>query len=323
MAKSAQAASAQAGWRWPTANTSSFMRAAWARRRCAAQPSCAPRPCARPACPPPPCARSRAAPPHAAWPGGGAAGALLLRRRLLGRRQVARRHRGFGRMGWLLRGLDQAGALGLAELHLHRLAAPDLLEVVVLADGRLHDVHHRGAAVDDDPLAVFLALGAQHLHAARTHRIAHAGGQGLGLPVAGAGGDDHALEQRRQVLGVEDDDVLGLHVFQPIDDGALQFADVHSAPGSAPVEAVLINIECHRGWHQCGDVQRRRPRAARMSVAEMSIGGSGSATLGAARTRASASAGSPGRCATASVTRCSSSSTAVPGVQVARTGPGR
>jgi hypothetical protein len=38
--------------------------------------------------------------------------------------------------------------------------------VVVLADGRLHDVRHGGAAVDDDPLAVVLALGAQHLHAA-------------------------------------------------------------------------------------------------------------------------------------------------------------
>ena len=46
-------------------------------------------------------------------------------------------------------------------------------------------------------------------------------------------GDDHALEQRRQVLGVEDDDVLRLHVFEAIDDGALQLADVHSAPGVA------------------------------------------------------------------------------------------
>jgi hypothetical protein len=29
------------------------------------------------------------------------------------------------------------------------------------------------------------------------------------------------------MLGVEDLDVLGLDVFQAIDDGALQFADVH------------------------------------------------------------------------------------------------
>ena len=46
-----------------------------------------------------------------------------------------------------------------------------------------------------------------------------------------ARGHDHALEQRRQVLGVEDRDVLGLDVFETVDDGALQFADVHSVPG--------------------------------------------------------------------------------------------
>ena len=49
----------------------------------------------------------------------------------------------------------------------------------------------------------------------------------LVLAVARAGGDDHALEQRGQVLGVEHLDGLGLDVFQTIDDGALQFADVH------------------------------------------------------------------------------------------------
>jgi hypothetical protein len=32
------------------------------------------------------------------------------------------------------------------------------------------------------------------------------------------------------VFGVEDHDVLGLHIFESIDDGALQLADVHSAP---------------------------------------------------------------------------------------------
>jgi hypothetical protein len=50
------------------------------------------------------------------------------------------------------------------------------------------------------------------------------------VPVAGARGDDHALEQRRQVLGVEDHDVLAFDVLQTLDDGGLQLADVHSAP---------------------------------------------------------------------------------------------
>jgi hypothetical protein len=90
-------------------------------------------------------------------------------------------------------------------------------------------VGHGGAAVDDDPFAVVAALGRQHRKARRLHRFTHARGQGLGLAVAGAGGDDHPLEQRREMLGVEDQDVLGLDVFQAIDDGPLQFANVHSA----------------------------------------------------------------------------------------------
>jgi hypothetical protein len=89
-------------------------------------------------------------------------------------------------------------------------------------------VRDRRAAVDDDPLAVLFALDAQHAHPLGLHRVAHARGQRLGLPVALAGRDDHALEQRREVLGVEDLDVLGLDVFETVDDGALEFANVHS-----------------------------------------------------------------------------------------------
>ena len=52
----------------------------------------------------------------------------------------------------------------------------------------------------------------------------------------GARRDDHALEQRREVFGIQDGDVLRLDVFQAIDDGALQLADVHSTPGAGSVE---------------------------------------------------------------------------------------
>jgi hypothetical protein len=96
----------------------------------------------------------------------------------------------------LLGRLDQPHRPFGAELHPHRFAAPDFLEVVVLTDRGLHDVHHRGAAVDDDPFAVFLALGAHHLQAARAHVVSHTRCQRLGLAVAGARGDDHPLEQR-------------------------------------------------------------------------------------------------------------------------------
>ena len=86
---------------------------------------------------------------------------------------------------------------------------------------------HRGATVHDDPFAVVLTLGAQDSKTRRLHRIADAGGQGLGLSVAGARSDDDPLKQWRQVFGIEDTDVLGLDVLETVDDGALQLADVH------------------------------------------------------------------------------------------------
>ena len=92
---------------------------------------------------------------------------------------------------------------------------------------------HRRAAVDDDPFGVVLALHARLGKAGFAHLVAHAGGQGLGLAVGAAGGDDHALEQRRQVFGVEHADVLGLDVFQAIDDGALEFQQVFLGGGFA------------------------------------------------------------------------------------------
>ena len=56
-------------------------------------------------------------------------------------------------------------------------------------------------------------------------------GQGLGLPVGGARRDDHALEQGREVLGVENLDVLRFDVFQAVDDGSLEFLGVFSCGG--------------------------------------------------------------------------------------------
>ena len=119
----------------------------------------------------------------------------------------------------------------------------------------------------------------EHRHAARLHRIAHARCQRLGLPVAGARRDDHALEQRRQVLGVEDDDVLGLHVFQAIDDGALQLADVHSARWRPLlVKAVQVNIARDRGRHQIGDRLAAADRWRGCRSTRSSIIGSGNSS---------------------------------------------
>ena len=112
--------------------------------------------------------------------------------------------------------------------------------MVVLADGRLHDVRHRSAAVHDDPFAVFFALDARLAETGFTHGVAHAGGQRLGLAVGGTRSDDHALEQRGDVLGVKNLNVLRLHVFQTIDDGPLKLLNVFGCAGGGVGHAVLL-----------------------------------------------------------------------------------
>ena len=92
-------------------------------------------------------------------------------------------------------------------------------------------MHHGGAAIDNDPFTVFLTLGARFGKTGFAHGIAHAGRQGLGLAIRAAGGNNHALEQRREMLGVEHLNVLRLDVFQPINDGPLEFGDVFFGGG--------------------------------------------------------------------------------------------
>ena len=86
-----------------------------------------------------------------------------------------------------------------------------------------------GAAVHNDPFAVFLAFDAWLGKTGLTNGIAHAGGQRLGLAVGGSRGHDDALEQRGDVLRVKHLDVLGFYIFQPVNDGALQFLDIFFA----------------------------------------------------------------------------------------------
>src|SRR2546421_13113318 len=50
-----------------------------------------------------------------------------------------------------------AGRLG-GRLEAHRLAAPDLLEIVEVPRRRMHDVDHHVAEIHQDPFAVRLAL---------------------------------------------------------------------------------------------------------------------------------------------------------------------
>lgn len=168
------------------------------------------------------------------------------------------RHLGGQLLGSQLSGLG----LGCTQLHAHRCLAPDFFQAVVLANGGLHDVADGRAAVHDDPFAVLLTFLAGHGKACFLDGFAHAGGQRLGLAVGGTGGHDHALEQRGQRFGVEHLDVVGLDVFETVNNGSLEFGDValgcgirfggggHQAMGSVNDG---INIACaaprpYQGW---------------------------------------------------------------------------
>ena len=70
-----------------------------------------------------------------------------------------------------------------AQLQLDRFVAPEFFQVVVLANGRLHDVGYSRTAVDDDPFAIFFAFNTRFGESGITYRIPHAGGEGFGLAV--------------------------------------------------------------------------------------------------------------------------------------------
>jgi len=103
--------------------------------------------------------------------------------------------------------------------------------MVVLSDGLLHDVNHGRTAVDNDPFAVVLPFQAGFGQTCFTHLVAHTAGEGLGLPIRSACGNDDALKQGRQVFSVKYRDVLCLHIFERINDNALEFLNVFLSGG--------------------------------------------------------------------------------------------
>src|SRR6185503_1160372 len=99
------------------------------------------------------------------------------------------------------------GTIGLAGapwrgglLEPHFLAAPDFLEVVVAAHARVHHVHDDVAQVGERP---YLTRGI-------------------------AACDHDALEDRRKLRDVVDDDVATFHVLECLDDRALLLTNVHT-----------------------------------------------------------------------------------------------
>src|SRR6185503_97378 len=109
----------------------------------------------------------------------------------------------------------------------HRLAAPDFLEIVELAHRGMHDVHDHVAEVDEYPVAHVLALYSVHARAELADPFLHPVCQRSDLPIGVAARNHHALEHRGHARGVVDDDVAALHVLERFDHGALLGADIH------------------------------------------------------------------------------------------------
>ncbi|MPN13049.1 hypothetical protein SDC9_160369 [bioreactor metagenome] len=106
---------------------------------------------------------------------------------------------------------------------------PELLEVVVAAYRRLHDMDDQIADIDQHPFPGVLAFDRDDFAAGLAHLLLNVAGQRLDLAVGVAGGDDQAIEQRGQLGGVDDFNILALDVFEGVDDDFLQLADVHQA----------------------------------------------------------------------------------------------
>ena len=72
---------------------------------------------------------------------------------------------------------------GLRQLRSGRLRlAPQFLEVVIIADGGLHDMHQHFAQIHQNPLAAFLAFSAMDFFATLLELDHHVVGKRLGLP---------------------------------------------------------------------------------------------------------------------------------------------
>src|SRR6185503_785075 len=112
---------------------------------------------------------------------------------------------------------------------LHFLAAPEFLQVVVAAHGRVHHVDDNVAQVHQHPFAVAPAFDAHHFRAQRLELFLHVGGERVHLAVGVAARDHHALEIGGLRGDVEHHDVAALDVFQRFDHGSLLNAYVHQA----------------------------------------------------------------------------------------------
>src|SRR5438105_12814184 len=73
----------------------------------------------------------------------------------------------------------------------------------------MEDVHHEVDVVEKDPSPRLVAFHVPRLQSARAHSLVHGVGDGAGLDLGLAGGEDEVVAHAVQLAKIEDHDVFG------------------------------------------------------------------------------------------------------------------
>ena len=92
-------------------------------------------------------------------------------------------------------------------------------------------MHNNVAKIHQHPFARILAFRADDFATGFLDLLIHIARQRLDLTVRIAAGNDDAQEQRRQLGGIENLDVLALDFLERGDDDSLQLPNVHGMSG--------------------------------------------------------------------------------------------
>src|SRR6059036_2984355 len=105
--------------------------------------------------------------------------------------------------------------------------APQLLEIVVRAHRRLHDVQDDVAEIEQHPVAAVLPFHPVDAAACRFRLFLDVARQRLQLAGGVRARDDHAVEHRGEMGHVEDLDLARLDVPERSERGLLELAKIH------------------------------------------------------------------------------------------------
>ena len=134
----------------------------------------------------------------------------------------------------------------------HGTRVPQPLQAVELAYAGQHHVHDDVLQIDQHPLPLALALGAERPESIPLGLLDHVLRDGAHMPVGGAGSDDQGVGDISQAAHVQYLDVHGFHVFEGGSDG---LEEGRRAAGRRRRGA-------GRGWGSCGPGSLRGSAAA-------------------------------------------------------------